>query len=331
MAKPKIYVTRKLPGAHLDRLRQNFDVIVHEGQLPPTREELLARVKGMAGLLPLLTDKVDAELMDAAGPQLKVIANYAVGYNNIDVKAATARGIVVTNTPDVLTETTADLAWALLMSIARRIVEADKFLRAGRWKTWDPQLLLGSDVHGKTLGIIGLGRIGTAVARRAKGFNMRILAATPDIDDPNAKEVGAEIVPLEKLMRESDYITIHVPLTENTRGMVSEKAIALMKPSAVIINTARGDIIDEHALIRALQEKRIAGAALDVYEKEPIDVNYALIGLNNVILVPHIGSASRETREKMAQIAVDNLIAGLGGKALLSPVNPEVLKNGILQ
>jgi len=326
MEKPIVYVTRRIPDAGLKKLQELFEVKVHEGQMPPTHEELMREVKGVDALLPLLTDKIDAEVMDAAGKKLKVIANYAVGFNNINVKAATDRGILVTNTPGVLTETTADLTWALLMAISRRIVEADKFLRAGKWKTWEPQLLLGADVHGKTLGIIGLGRIGTGVARRAKGFNMRILTTTPNPNEPNAKEVGAEIVPLEKLLRESDFISIHVPLNERTRGMLGEKQFAMMKPTAFIINTARGEIIDEKVMIRTLQEKRIAGAALDVYEKEPIGVDYALIGLSNVILMPHIGSASRETRDMMAVIAADNIIAVLKGKPAPNPVNPEAMK-----
>ncbi|MFA6036272.1 MAG: D-glycerate dehydrogenase [Candidatus Micrarchaeia archaeon] len=325
MAKPIVYVTRHIPDAGLKKLQELFEVKVHEDRMPPTREQLLQEVKGVDALLPLLTDKIDAEVMDAAGKQLKVIANYAVGFNNIDVKAATERGIVITNTPGVLTETTADLAWALLMAISRRIVEADKFLRAGKWKTWEPQLLLGADVHGKTLGIIGLGRIGTEVAKRANGFGMKILTTTPDPNEPNAKEVGAQIVPLETLLKESDFITIHVPLNENTRGMLGEKQFAMMKPTAFIINTARGEIIDEKAMIRALQEKRIAGAALDVYEKEPIGVDYALIGLSNVILMPHIGSASRETRDMMAVIAADNIIAVLQGKPAPNHVNPEAV------
>ncbi|RLG19487.1 D-glycerate dehydrogenase [Candidatus Micrarchaeota archaeon] len=327
MAKSKVYVTRELPGNALDKLRAECEVELHEGELPPSRTELLENVKGMDGLLCLLTDKIDGEVMDAAGKQLKVISNYAVGFNNIEVKAATERGIAVTNTPGVLTDTTADLAWALLMAIARRIVEADEFLRAGKWKSWSPTLLLGTDVHGKTLGIIGMGRIGTAVARRAKGFNMKIITATRESDRENAEQVGAEIVPLERLLKESDYISIHVPLTKETRGMIGEKELGMMKPTAYLINTARGEIVDEKALTKALQEKRIAGAALDVYEKEPIGVDYALIGLKNVVLVPHIGSASKETREKMAEMAVDNLLAVLNGKKPANPVNAEVLKS----
>jgi len=326
MEKPKVYVTRRIPEAGLKKLHGLFDVNVHEGQMPPSREELLANVKGVDGLLCLLTDKIDAEVMDAAGKQLKVISNYAVGYNNIDVKAASERGILVTNTPGVLTETTADLAWALLMAIGRRIVESDKYLRAGKWKTWEPQLLLGTDIYGKTLGVIGMGRIGTAVARRAKGFNMKILATSPEADRKNAEEVGAELVPLERLLRESDFITVHVPLMPETTKMIGEKQFAMMKPTAYLINDARGEIVDEKALVKALKEKRIAGAALDVYEKEPIGADNPLVGLDNVVIVPHIGSASRETRDKMAEMATENVLTALTGKPVPNPVNPEVLK-----
>ncbi|MDO8339951.1 MAG: D-glycerate dehydrogenase [Candidatus Burarchaeum sp.] len=326
MEKLKVYVTRRIPEAGLKKLHGLFDVKVHEGQMPPAREELLENVKGVDGLLCLLTDKIDAEVMDAAGKQLRVISNYAVGYNNIDVKAASERGILVTNTPGVLTETTADLAWALLMAISRRIVEADKYLRAGKWKTWEPQLLLGTDIYGKTLGVIGMGRIGTAVARRAKGFNMKILTASTEADRKNADEVGAEMVPLEQLLRESDFITVHVPLMPETTKMLGEKQFAMMKPTAYLINDARGEIIDEQALVKALKEKRIAGAALDVYEKEPIGADNPLVGLDNVVIVPHIGSASRETRDKMAEMAAENVLTALTGKPVPNPVNPEVMK-----
>jgi len=326
MAKWKVYVTRRIPDSGLRKLQAKCEVKVHEGELPPTREELLANVRGIDGLLSLLTDKIDAGIMDAAGGQLKVISNYAVGYNNIDVKAANERGIAIGNTPGVLTETTADCAWALLMACARRIVEADKFLRAGKWKSWEPKLMLGTDVYGKTMGIIGLGRIGTAVARRANGFNMKILAATPRIDTPNAREVGAEIVPLERLLKESDFISIHVPLTEDTKGMIGEKELAMMKKGAYLINTARGDVVDEKALIKALKEGRIAGAGLDVYEKEPIEHDNELIKMDNVVAVPHIGSASTETRGSMSDIAAENLLAVLEGRKPVSCVNPEVLK-----
>ena len=324
MTKPKVYVTRLLPGEALDRLREECEVDLNTEDRAPSKEEIIEHVRGKDGLLCLLTDKVDSEVMDAAGPNLKVISNYAVGFDNIDVEAATERGIVVTNTPGVLTETTADLAWALLMAVARRIVEADKFTRAGKFKGWSPTLLLGTDVYGKTLGIIGFGRIGRAVARRAKGFDMRVLYYDVErAPEEVERELNAQYVDLETLLKESDYISIHTPLTPETRHMIGERELRMMKPTAYLINTARGPIVDEAALVRALKEGWIKGAALDVFENEP-ELTPGLAELDNVVLAPHIGSASTETRSKMADMAVDNLLSVLRGERPENIVNPEV-------
>jgi glyoxylate reductase len=275
----------------------------------------------------LLTDKIDKEVLDAA-PNLRVISSYSVGFDHIDVEEATKRGIYVTNTPGVLTETTADLAWSLLMTIARRIVEADKFVRTGKWKVgWSPTLLLGRDVYGKTLGIVGLGRIGSAVAKRARGFDMKVLYYDVIRPPPEReKELGVEFAPLDRLLKESDFVTLHVPLTKETYHMISERELKLMKSTAFLINTSRGAVIDEKALVKALKEGWIAGAALDVFEKEPIDLDNPLLELENVVLVPHIGSASTETRSKMAEMAAKNLIAVLKGEEPPFLVNPEVMK-----
>lgn len=323
MARPKVYVTRLLPGGALERLREECEVDLNSEDRVPLKEEIVKHIREKEGLLCLLTDRIDAEVMGAA-PKLKAISNYAVGFDNIDVQAATERGIVVTNTPGVLTETTADLAWALLMAVARRIVEGDKFTREGKFKGWSPTLLLGTDVYGKTLGIIGLGRIGRAVARRAKGFEMRILyydlvRAPEEVE----RELGAKFVDLDTLLKESDYVSIHTPLTSETRCMMGEKELKMMKPTAYLINTARGPIVDEEALVGALKEGWIKGAALDVYEKEP-ELTTGLAELDNVVLAPHIGSASVETRSKMADMAVDNLLSVLRGQRPENIVNPEV-------
>jgi glyoxylate reductase len=289
---------------------------------------LLEKVKGLDGLLTLLSDKIDAPLMDTAGASLKVISQMAVGVDNIDIPAATERGIPIGNTPGVLTETTADLAWALLMAAARRVVEGDKFTRAGRWKTWGPTLLMGTDVHGATLGIVGFGRIGQAVARRAAGFGMRIMYNNvqdcPEPDPPIPAPV--ECVDLNDLLRESDFVTLHAPLSKQTYHMLGDEQFRLMKPTAVLINTARGPIVDQAALYRALASGQIAYAALDVTDPEPIPMDSPLLTLDNIIVVPHIASASIQTRTKMATMAASNLIAGLNGERLPHCVNPEVYK-----
>jgi len=289
------------------------------------RGELLDAVKEVDGLLSLLTDTIDAEVFDAA-PNLKVVANYAVGYNNIDVAEATKRGILVTNTPGVLTETTADLTWTLMMSIARRVVEGDGYMRAGRYVGWAPMLLLGSDVYGKTLGIIGMGAIGQAVARRAIGFDMTILYSDVFVDLPPVAEqlLHADEVSVEEVLRRSDFVTLHVPLVEETHHLIGREELAMMKDDAYLINASRGPVVDEVALIEALRDGVIKGAALDVFEDEPA-MKPGLEELDNAILLPHLGSATIETRTAMADLAVDNLLAFLAGERPPTPINPEVL------
>lgn len=311
MPKPKIFVTRNIPKPGLDKLEEVFQVQIHASDKDIDRNALLEAVRDVDALLCLLTDSIDKELIDAA-PRLKCVSNYAVGYNNIDVAYASSKNIAVCNTPGVLTESTADLAWALLMACARRVVEADRYLRDGLFTGWEPLLFLGNDVFGKTLGIIGMGRIGQAVARRAEGFGMKILwhGPRPERDDlPKAYQWKD----LETLCKKSDYISIHAPLTSENHHLMGEKELALMKPNAILINTARGPIVDEEALIKALQNKEIAAAGLDVFEREP-EVPQALKDLPNVVLLPHIGSASIETRNKMALMAAENAIAVIQGK-----------------
>jgi glyoxylate reductase len=329
MTKPKVFVTRIIPEAGLDMVTGFCDADVWQEELPPPREVILERVQGADGLLALLTDKIDAAVMDAAGPGLKVISNYAVGFDNIDVPEATRRRIPVGNTPDVLTDTTADFTFALLLAAARRIVEADRFTRAGRWRTWGPKLLLGYDIAGATLGIIGLGRIGKAVANRARGFDMRVLYYNPLCqDDADTEPAEAGCVDLDTLLAEADFISIHTPLTEETYHLADRRAFRLMKPSAIVINTARGPVVDMDALYQALSSGQIAAAALDVTDPEPIPANHPLLSLENVIIAPHIASASVATRGKMATMAAANLIAGLKGERLPNCVNPEVYEIG---
>jgi glyoxylate reductase len=323
--KPRVYVTRLLPKEAMDRINAYCDAKTWEGELPPPREVLMENVVEVEGLLSLLTDKVDAELMDRS-PKLKVISNYAVGYDNIDVAAATKRGIVVGNTPGVLTDTTADLAFALIMAAARRVVEGDKMVRAGKWKTWGPMILLGPDVHGSTLGIIGMGRIGAAVARRAKGFGMKLLYYDIVRNSKAEEELGVQYVELARLLADSDFITIHTNLTKETHHLISAKQFEMMKRTCILVNTARGPIVDNMALYDALRNKRIAYAALDVTEPEPIPADHHLLTLDNVIVVPHIASASFASRTKMGLMAADNLIAGLKGEMPPNAVNPEVFK-----
>lgn len=322
--RPKVFVTRKIPEPGLDMLKAACEVYVNPEDRVLTKQEIMDGVKDKDALLCLLTDTIDGEVMDA-GPSLKVIANYAVGYNNIDIAAATARRIPVSNTPGVLTETTADLTWALLMAVARRIVEGDKFVRAGKFKGWGPLMLLGTDVYGKTLGIIGLGRIGEAVARRARGFGMRVIYTnSKPRKKPDDQTLGVEYRPLDRLLQEADFISIHAPLTEDTYHLVGEKELKMMKKSAYLINTSRGPVVDEKALVRALQEGEIAGAGLDVFENEP-EIAPGLAELDNVVIIPHLGSASLETRTKMATMAAANILAGLRGEVLPNLVNREIL------
>jgi glyoxylate reductase len=329
MTKPQVFVTRKLPEPALFTLTDHCDVDVWPEELPPGREILLECVKGIDGLLCLLTDQIDAQVMETAGPGLKVISNCAVGFDNIAVPEATQRGIPVGNTPGILTETTADFAFALLLAAARRVVEADKYVRAGKWKTWGLTLLLGQDINGSTLGIVGFGRIGKAVARRGLGFDMQVLYYDPwNIDPPEARELNARSVDLDTLLRESDFVSLHVPLTGETFHLIDAKTLSKMKPTAILINTARGPVVDPEALYNALSSGVIAYAALDVTEPEPIQSDNPLLKLDNVIIVPHIASASHATRGKMASMAVQNLIAGLAGRRLPHCVNPEVYDAG---
>jgi glyoxylate reductase len=321
----RVYVTRRVPDAGLTMVLKACEAEVWEDELPVPREVLLEKVRDVEGLYSLLTDRVDAALLDAA-PNLRVVSNYAVGYNNIDVAACTARGIPVGNTPGVLTDTTADFAFALLMAAARRVPEGVEYVKAGKWKTWGPKLLLGVDVYGATLGIVGYGRIGQAMARRARGFDMRVLAYDPylDPDSPQADPDLVTVVDLETLLAESDFVSIHVPLTEKTHHLIGTAELAQMKPSALLINTARGEVVDPGALLGALDTRQIRAAALDVTEPEPLPADHPLVALDNCIVVPHIASASVATRNKMAVIAAENLLAGLEGRRLPHCVNPEV-------
>ena len=313
----KILVTREIPEAGL-RLLDDFDVtVLHER--PPTRDELLEALSGASGVLATATEKMDGEAMDAAGDGLRVIANMAVGYDNIDVGAATERGVIVTNTPGVLDETTADVAFMLVLAAARRLGEGERLLRAGKWLWWGPKQLRGLDVWGKTLGIVGMGRIGRAVARRGKGFGMEILYHNRSRNEEAEEELGAQYVGLEDLLRESDFVSIHTPLTDETRHLIGERELDLMAETAVLVNTSRGPVVDEAALAQALREGRIFAAGLDVYEGEP-EVHPGLLELENVVLAPHIGSATVETRDRMATLAAENLAAVLRGEQPKTPV-----------
>jgi len=323
MTRPKVYVTRRIPDRAFEILGEHAEIKVWDSDLPVPREILLEEVADADGLLCLLTEKVNAELLDAA-PCLKVVSNMAVGFDNIDVAECTRRGIPVGNTPAVLTEATADLTWALLLAAARRIRESIDYVREGRWITWGPMLLLGQDVYGATIGIIGMGRIGTAVARRAKGFNMRILYHNVRRNEAAESELGAVFVDLDTLLRESDFITIHTDLNPSTRRLINREAFAKMKPTAVLVNAARGPIVDTEALYEALKEGRIFAAALDVTDPEPLPADHPLLQLPNCTVVPHIGSATVTTRSRMAEIAALNVLAGLRGERLPSCVNPEV-------
>jgi glyoxylate reductase len=319
----KVFVSRPIPSQGLDLVRKAFDMDLWEGELPPPRDVLLDKVKDIEGLLCLLTERVDAELLDCA-PNLKVVANMAVGFDNIDIAECTKRGIPVGNTPGVLTDTTADMAWALLMSGARRVVEAMDYVRAGKWKTWGPMLLLGQDVYGATLGIVGLGRIGAAVAKRATGFDMRILYHDIARREDLEAELGLEYVDLDTLLKESDFVTLHTILSPETHHLIGERAFRLMKETAVLVNAARGPIVDPVALYTALKTGQIAYAALDVTEPEPINMDNPLLELDNIIIAPHIASGSVATRGKMSEMAANNLIAGVRGERLPTCVNPEV-------
>jgi glyoxylate reductase len=318
MAK-SILVSRGLSDEALSLIPRDVAVDLNGHEVALSKTDLIARLRGKQGLICQITDLIDDEVL-AAAPELKVISNIAVGYNNIDLTAARRRGVVVTNTPDVLTETTADFAWALLMAAARRVVEADAYARSGRWQRWQWDLLWGQDVHGKTLGVLGFGRIGRAVARRALGFNMRVLyhdAVRPSADVE--RELRASYADMDTVLKEADFVPLHTPLLPETRHLIGERALRLMKKSAVLVNAARGPIVDEAALVRALQERWIAAAGIDVFEEEP-KIHPGLIPLDNVVLAPHIASASFDTRVAMATLAVRNCLAVLEGKPAITPV-----------
>ncbi len=315
----KVFVTRRIPEAGLEMLREKCQVRVWEEETPPPREILLEEIKEAHGLLTLLTDPIDREILEA-GSHLQVIANYAVGYDNIDLEKAREQGIVVTNTPGVLTETTADLAWGLLLAAARSLVKADQFTREGRWKSWGPQLFLGQDVQGQTLGIIGAGRIGRAVARRGRGFDMDILYYNRNPRPKLEKELGARKVELDELLQESDFVSLHVPLTPATEDLIGARELDLMKNTGVLVNTARGQVVDQEALNEALHQEKIFAAGLDVFAREPIDAADPLLENPRVVVAPHIGSASFATREKMARMVAGDLLAVLQGKTPKNPV-----------
>lgn len=320
----KVLVTGRLPKEVLERITGEHEVEANPGDRPMDRGDMLKRIADKEGLLCMITDRVDQELLDHA-PRLKMIANYGVGYNNIDVGAVSGKGIPVSNTPEVLTEATADLAFALILGVARRLVEGDRMTREGGFQFWAPLYFLGSEVSGKTLGIVGFGRIGRAVARRAKGFDMRVLYFDAYRPDPSIEQdLGAAYAPMKTLLSESDFVSLHVPLTDQTHHLIDAEALGLMKPEAYLVNTSRGPVIDETALLTALEDKRIAGAGLDVYEKEP-QLTPGLKDMANVILLPHVGSATWETRTKMAEVAAMNLLAGLRGEIPPNCVNREAL------
>lgn len=317
-----VAVTRQIPEAGIAPLRELADLRVWPAELPPSREQLLELLAGCDGAITLLTDRIDGALLDQT-PTLKVVSNFAVGFDNIDVPAATERGVLVCNTPDVLTNATADHTWTLLMAAARRIPESIVYVREGRWKTWGPLLLLGQEISGATVGIVGLGRIGKEVAKRAGGFGMRILAYDPYEDREFAAKYGVEYVSLDRLLRESDFVTLHVALTDETRHLISTPELAAMKPTAILVNAARGPVIDTDALVAALRDKTILAAALDVTDPEPLPADHPLVWMDNCIVVPHTASATVQTRGRMADLAARNLIAGLRGERPPASVNAD--------
>lgn len=326
MSNPPVLITRRIPDVGLQSVKKYADVEIWEGEGPIPRDVFLQKISSAEGLYCLLTDVVDQELL-AQAPRLRVVSTMAVGYDHIDVSACTKRKIPVGNTPGVLTETTADCAFALLLAAARRLGEAVDFVRAGRWVAWDPLLLVGLDIHGATLGIIGYGRIGQAVARRAMGFGMRVLVNhSRPLAEQVLREIQAEQVSFDQIVAESDFLSLHVPLTKETQHLINQEVFKHMKPTAILINTARGKVVDSNALVEALQDRTIAYAALDVTDPEPLPVRHPLMTLSNCLIVPHIASASVATRNKMAVMAADNLRAGLAGEPLPHCVNPEVFE-----
>jgi glyoxylate reductase len=326
MPKPKIYVTRKLPERGLQIIRKHFDMEVWPEYAPPPKKTIIEKAKNVDALATLLSDKIDAEVFNAA-PRLKIVSQLAVGFDNIDIPEATKRGIYVTNTPEVLTDTTADFAWALLMALARRVIEADKYVRTGQWKVgWHPDMMAGRDIYNATIGVVGAGRIGYAVAKRATGFSMKILfydvVPRPEIE----KDFGAKKVDLDTLLRESDFVSIHVPLMKETQHLINEQKLKMMKKTAYLINNSRGPVVDEKALYKALKEGWIAGAGLDVFEQEPTPADNPLLKLDNVAVAPHISSASIETRSKMGEMVAENLVAFFEGKKPPNLLNADVMK-----
>ncbi len=326
MPKPKVYVTRELPERGLKLIRDHFDAEVWPEYAPPPKKTIIEKARNADALVTLLSDKIDSEVFDA-GPKIRMVAQMAVGFDNIDILEATRRGIYVSNTPEVLTDTTADFAWALLMAVARRVVEADKYVRTGKWKVgWHPSMMQGRDIYNATIGIVGAGRIGYAVAKRATGFGMKILfydvIPRPEIE----KDFGAEKVDLETLLKESDFITVHVPLMKETHHLINAEKLNLMKKTAYLINNSRGPVVDEKALNEALKEGKIAGAGLDVFEQEPTPFDNPLLKFDNVVVAPHISSASYETRSRMAEMTAGNLIDLFEGKKPPNLLNPDVMK-----
>ena len=321
----KIFVTRRIPGAALEKLAKPGDeVVISDLDRPLTEEELLEKAKGVDALLALLTDRVNGDVMDAIGPQLKIVSNYAVGFDNIDLKAASDRGVIVTNTPsDEVNEAVTEHTWALILALARRIVEADEATRRGAYKGWEPDIFLGTSLKGKTLGIVGLGRIGTMVARRAKGFEMIVIYNKRTPEPEVEKELGIKFSQLDELLADSDFVSLHVPLTDETRHMVNKESLAKMKKGTYLVNTARGPVVHEQDLVDALRGGHLGGAALDVYDNEP-NIHPELIGMENVILTPHIASATWEARNKMGGQAVTAILDCLSGKKPENMANPEV-------
>ncbi|CAN5588523.1 D-glycerate dehydrogenase [soil metagenome] len=321
-ARPRVFVARVIPEAGMRLIREACEADVWTDELPPPRDVLLERVQGVQGALTLLTDRVDDAFLDAAGAGLRVVSNLAVGYDNIDVPACSQRGVAVGNTPGVLTETTADLAFALLMAAARRLPEGHDFVRQDRWQTWGPMHLLGKDVHGATLGIVGFGRIGQEMAKRAAGFGMRVLYHSRRRSEPEVEQaLSATYVPLDELLAESDFVSLHVSLSPETRHLIDATALARMKRGAILVNTSRGPVVDQAALADALRSGHLFGAGLDVTDPEPLRASDPLVGLSNCLIVPHIASASERTRDRMAEKAARNLLAGVRGESLPDPVS----------
>lgn len=325
MDKKKVYITRRIPNEAIELLEEHFNVEINSQDRVLTSEELLEKVKGIDAVLCVITDDINKEVFEAAGSKCKIFANYGVGYNNIDIDAATQNGVIITNTPGVLDDATADLAWTLLMVVSRRIVAADKFTRNGAFQAWDPMMFLGKDITGKTLGLVGAGRIGFNFAKKAKAFDMKILYTGLKHNLKIEKELGAIFVDKETLLKESDFVSLHVPLLPSTTHYIGEKEFSMMKKTSVIVNTSRGAVIDEKALVKALKQGEIWGAGLDVYEHEP-DIEPELLDMNNVVIVPHIASATMETRTNMGIIAAKNIISVLMGEKPNNCVNTDVLK-----